>query len=79
MKYVVIEYPDTADITSAVMDAVASVAIGAVTIPGGKVAGTVQLPNPAAATLIPHHHDGTAVSGTVSVPASVSGPAVVDP
>jgi hypothetical protein len=74
MKYVVIEYADSVNISAASIDTAANVVIvaPAATISGGKVVFTGQGQNPSA-TVLPHTHPVPAGSGTVNIPAGATG------
>jgi hypothetical protein len=72
MKIVVVEFADSVDITSLAVNG--TVTVGAVA--GGTVVLTGAVQNPTAAALTPHTHQVAAANGTVTVPATNSGPAV---
>ena len=72
MKIVVVEFADTVDISALAVNS--TVAVG--TVAGGTVILSGSAQNPTAAALMPHTHPVPAANGTVTVPATTSGPAV---
>lgn len=72
MKYAMVKFPDATDISSLVINAV--VAVG--TVAGGIVEFTGIMQNPPESTLIAHTHSIPSEGAVVSIPATVTGPAV---
>jgi hypothetical protein len=76
MKYIVVEYPDTADITILTVGAAAKVTVGTTEVTGGTINLVGQTRNPPAPTLVAHNHGVPAGAGTVAIPGANTGPAV---
>jgi hypothetical protein len=70
VKFVMVQFPDTVDTSSLIIDAPVTVGI----VAGGIIIINGNMQNPSAEVLIPHVHDVPSGMSSVSIPTSRTGP-----